>query len=129
MRGATTTATAWRTSARARWRYSSGRTTAGSTPTARRRRRRRSCRSRSRSRRRRPGVDTLPAMDKARVYAIRMATLYPLYVRKAEAKGRTKAEVDQIIFWLTGHTAASLKKALASDIDLKTFYAKAPRFQ
>jgi len=68
-------------------------------------------------------------MKKESVYAINMAKLYPLYVKKAERKGRTKAEVDEIIFWLTGHTAASLKKVLAAEVDLKTFYTKAPRFQ
>ena len=67
-------------------------------------------------------------MDKAKVYAMSLATIYPLYVQKAQRKGRTKAEVDEIICWLTGHKAASLKKALDSGIDLKTFYAKAPRF-
>lgn len=68
-------------------------------------------------------------MKLEKVYAINFASLYPLYVKKAEKKGRTKAEVDQIIFWLTGHKAASLKKVLDAGVDLKTFYAKAPRFQ
>ena len=67
-------------------------------------------------------------MDKARVYAINFASLYPLYIKKAERKGRTKAEVDEILFWLTGHKAASLKKVLAANVDLKTFLTKAPRF-
>ena len=57
------------------------------------------------------------------------ASVYPMYIKKAEAKGRTKAEVDEIICWLTGHTAASLKKALAANLDIETFYGKAPRFQ
>ena len=47
----------------------------------------------------------------------------------ATRKGRTKAEVDAIIIWLTGHTAKSLQKAIDSKIDLETFYAEAPRFQ
>ena len=68
-------------------------------------------------------------MTKEKVYAIVFASLYPLYIRKAESKGRTKAEVDQIIFWLTGHTAKSLQKAIDAKVDLETFYAKAPRFQ
>lgn len=68
-------------------------------------------------------------MDKSRVYAMSFASVYPLYIQKAERKGRTKAEVDEIIFWLTGHKAASLKKALDAKIDLETFYAEAPRFQ
>ena len=62
------------------------------------------------------------------VYAINFASLYPLYVKKAVTKGRTKAEVDQVICWLTGHKAASLKKVLDAEVDLKTFYTKAPRF-
>jgi hypothetical protein len=66
-------------------------------------------------------------MDKSKVYAMSFARIYPLYVQKAKRKGRTKAEVDEIIFWLTGHKAASLKKAIDANIDLETFYAKAPR--
>ena len=52
-----------------------------------------------------------------------------MYVKKAESKGRTKAEVDEIILWLTGHTAKSLKKVIDAGVDLETFYGKAPRFQ
>jgi hypothetical protein len=68
-------------------------------------------------------------MTKPRVYAMSFASVYPLYVQKAERKGRTKAEVDEILFWLTGHQAASLKKVLDARMDLETFFAKAPRFQ
>ena len=66
---------------------------------------------------------------KPRIYGMSFASVYPLYIKKAEAKGRTKAEVDQVICWLTGHTSASLKKALAAKLDLETFYREAPRFQ
>jgi hypothetical protein len=66
---------------------------------------------------------------KPRIYSISFASVYPLYIKKAEAKGRTKAEVDQIICWLTGHTPATLKKALAANLDIETFYREAPRFQ
>ena len=52
-----------------------------------------------------------------------------MYVQKAEGKGRTRAEVDEIIFWLTGHNAKSLKKAIDAKVDLETFFAEAPRFQ
>src|SRR6185312_2067584 len=72
-----------------------------------------------------------PAKSKAskpRIYGVAFASVYPLYIKKAEAKGRTKAEVDKIICWLTGHTAASLKKALAANLDFETFYGKAPAF-
>ena len=68
-------------------------------------------------------------MAKPKVYTMSFARIYPLYLQKAERKGRTKAEVDEIIFWLTGHRAKSLQKALETEIDLETFFAKAPRFQ
>jgi len=70
-----------------------------------------------------------PKMDKSRVYAMSFASIYPLYIQKAKRKGRTKAEVDEIIFWLTGHKSVSLQKAIDAELDLETFYAKAPRFQ
>lgn len=68
-------------------------------------------------------------MDKPRIYTMSFASVYPLYVQKAERKGRTRAEVDQIILWLTGHTAKSLKKAIDAGVDVETFYGEAPRFQ
>jgi hypothetical protein len=68
------------------------------------------------------------ASTKPRVFGMSFASVYPLYIRKAEAKGRTKSEVDKIICWLTGHTAASLKKAIAANVDFETFYREAPRF-
>ena len=55
--------------------------------------------------------------------------MYPYYLRKAEAKGRTKAEVDKVICWLTGHTNTTLKKALVQNVDFETFYREAPGFQ
>jgi hypothetical protein len=64
-----------------------------------------------------------------RIYKMSFASVYPLYVQKAERKGRTKAEVDEIIFWLTGHAAKSLKKAIDAKVDLETFFREAPRFQ
>lgn len=69
------------------------------------------------------------AAGKPAFYAMSFARVYPLYIQKAEKKGRTKAEVDEIIFWLTGHKPASLQKVLDEQVDLETFYAKAPRFQ
>ena len=57
------------------------------------------------------------------------AGVYPMYIQKAEKKGRTKAEVDEIIFWLTGHKAESLQIVIAKKIDLETFFAEAPRWQ
>ena len=68
-----------------------------------------------------------PPPPKPRVYTISFASVYPLYIQKAEKKGRTKAEVDQVIFWLTGHTAKSLQKVIDAKTDLETFFADAPR--
>ena len=68
-------------------------------------------------------------MAKPRIYTWSFASIYPLYVRKTRNKGRTKKEVDEIIFWLTGHKAESLQKAIDAKIDLETFFAEAPRFQ
>ena len=61
-----------------------------------------------------------------RVYAMSVAKVYPLYVQKAERKGRTKAEVDQIILWLTGHTQSSLEDELAKGTTFEDFFARAP---
>lgn len=55
-----------------------------------------------------------PKPKKPRIYGVSFASVYPLYIKKAEAKGRTKAEVDEIICWLTGHTAASLISSTSS---------------
>jgi hypothetical protein len=66
-------------------------------------------------------------MAKHRIFATPFSKVYPLYVQKAERKGRKKAEVDQIICWLTGYTPAGLKKQLDQETDIETFLAKAPR--
>jgi hypothetical protein len=66
-------------------------------------------------------------MAKHRIYSISMASVYPLYVQKAERKERTKAEVDEIIRWLTGHTQKSLEKVVANGTTLEDFYSKAPK--
>lgn len=65
-------------------------------------------------------------MVKHRVYSMSFASVYPLYVSKAEKKGRTKAEVDEIIFWLTGHSPQSLSVVIDQEIDVETFIAQAP---
>ena len=54
------------------------------------------------------------------------SSVYPLYVSKAERKGRTKAEVDEIIFWLTGHSSETLSTVIDQEIDVETFIAQAP---
>jgi hypothetical protein len=65
-------------------------------------------------------------MDKARIYRIVFASVYPLYIRKAEAKGRTKEEVDAIIFWLTGYNKQTLQRQIAEKNDFETFFGQAP---
>ena len=66
-------------------------------------------------------------MAKHRIYTTSFASVYPLYVAKAEKKGRTKAEVDQIISWLTGYDQKELAAQLKKQSDFETFFAKAPR--
>ena len=61
-----------------------------------------------------------------RVFAMKFAKVYPLYVLKAESKGRTKKEVDQIICWLTGYDQAGLQRQIEQGNDLETFFAQAP---
>jgi hypothetical protein len=64
---------------------------------------------------------------KPRVYTISFGSVYPLYVQKAEKKGRTKEEVDEVITWLTGYTRKQLEGVIEKKVDLETFFAKAPR--
>ena len=66
-------------------------------------------------------------MAKHRIYTMSFASVYPLYVAKAERKGRTKAEVDQIISWLTGYAPKELETHLSNKTDFETFFAKAPK--
>ena len=63
-----------------------------------------------------------------KVFAIKWASLYPMYLKKAQAKGRSQEELDQVIRWLTGYTAAGLRKQNAGDADLEAFFAQAPAF-
>jgi len=67
-------------------------------------------------------------MDDQRVFAMKFAKVYPLYVQKAERKGRTQAEVDRIISWLTGYDAEGLGRQIELGVDLTTFFAEAPAF-
>lgn len=64
---------------------------------------------------------------KPRIYTVSFASVYPHYVAKAEKKGRTKAEVDEIIRWLTGYSQAEFERQLARQADLEAFYEAAPR--
>jgi hypothetical protein len=62
-----------------------------------------------------------------RVYAMSFASVYPHYVNKALGKGRTKEEVDEIIFWLTGYDEAGLEKVLEEKTTFRAFYEQAPK--
>jgi len=66
-------------------------------------------------------------MDKARVFSIRIASVYPLYIQKVEKKGRTKADVDAVIFWLTGYNKQTLQQQIDKNSDLETFFDQAPQ--
>lgn len=66
-------------------------------------------------------------MNRHRIYSISMASVYPLYIAKAEKKGRSKQEVDEIIRWLTGHSDATLGEALNKGTNLEDFFNHAPR--
>ncbi|HET6942020.1 MAG TPA: DUF2200 domain-containing protein [Sphingomicrobium sp.] len=62
-----------------------------------------------------------------RVYRMAFASVYPQYIRKVEAKGRTKAELDEVIRWLTGYSQKGLEAEIGQATDFETFFAKAPR--
>jgi hypothetical protein len=62
-----------------------------------------------------------------RIYGLSMASVYPLYIAKAEKKGRSKAEVDTVICWLTGHSKKTLDKELVRKTNLEDFFTKAPK--
>ena len=68
-------------------------------------------------------------MTEHRIYKTSFASVYPHYVVKAERKGRTKAEVDEIIFWLTGFNQEELGRQIAEQSDFQTFFAQAPKLQ
>lgn len=66
-------------------------------------------------------------MAEHRIYKMSFASVYPLYIQKAERKKRTKEEVDKIILWLTGYNQAGLKKQIKSNADFEHFFAQAPK--
>lgn len=66
-------------------------------------------------------------MNNHRIYAMSFARVYPEYVKKAEKKGRTKAEVDAIIGWLTGYSQTELEAVLENGTDFETFFQQAPQ--
>lgn len=67
-------------------------------------------------------------MSTHRIFSLSFASVYPAYVHKAERKGRTQAEVDHVICWLTGYSKEALKEQLSSGCDVATFFAQAPAF-
>ncbi len=67
------------------------------------------------------------ALTKHRLYTTSFASVYPHYVAKAERKGRTKAEVDEVILWLTGFSQEDLEFHIAKRSDVETFFAEAPK--
>lgn len=66
-------------------------------------------------------------MKQHRIYTMNFASVYPLYIAKAEKKGRTKAEVDEIICWLTGYDQKGLEEQIEKRVDFETFFAEAPK--
>ncbi len=65
-------------------------------------------------------------MQKHKIFAMEFAKVYPMYVQKAERKNRTKAEVDQIICWLTGYDQSGLQQQIDQGLDFEAFFAQAP---
>lgn len=66
-------------------------------------------------------------MTKHRIYTTSFASVYPLYIAKADRKARTKKEVDEIIFWLTGYDSQSLSSQIKREVDFETFFIEAPK--
>lgn len=66
-------------------------------------------------------------MAKHRIYTTSVASVYPHYITKAEKKGRTKEEVDEVIRWLTGYSQQALDSLLENNTDFETFFAEAPK--
>ena len=66
-------------------------------------------------------------MDYARVFAYSFASIYKLYIQKVEKKGRTQADLDTVLFWLTGYNKKTLQQQIDKNNDLETFFAQAPQ--
>ena len=65
-------------------------------------------------------------MEKPKIYTMAFAKVYPLYIAKVEKKKRSKEEVDEVIFWLTGYDKDSLQKQVDDEVDFETFFSQAP---
>jgi hypothetical protein len=70
----------------------------------------------------------LSSPKQPRIFTISFASVYPLYITKVEKKGRTKDEVDLVIFWLTGYNMKSLQKVIDDNTNFRDFFAQAPNF-
>jgi len=66
-------------------------------------------------------------MDNSRIYKMIFASVYPLYINKIEKKGRTKEELDEVIYWLTGYNRVTLQRQIDNKIDFETFFGHAPQ--
>lgn len=66
-------------------------------------------------------------MQSLKIFKTAFSDIYPMYIAKAEKKNRTKAEVDEIIFWLTGYNEPSFQKQLDAQVDMETFFLQAPQ--
>jgi hypothetical protein len=73
-------------------------------------------------------IERILDMSKPKIFTMTFSSVYPLYIKKAEKKNRTKSEVDEIIFWLTGYNQAGLQRQLDKQVDIETFFAEAPKF-
>ena len=67
-------------------------------------------------------------MRPEKVFKIKFSSLYPLYIKKAESKNRSKEEVDRVICWLTGYSAEGMRQQIDGEVDLEAFFAQAPAF-
>ena len=67
-------------------------------------------------------------MSEHRIFSMKFSKVYPLYVQKAERKGRTRDEVDRVICWLTGYSESQLQQQLVRECDFKAFFGEAPLF-
>jgi hypothetical protein len=66
-------------------------------------------------------------MKEQKIFTMPFAVVYPLYIKKAEKKGRTKTEVDEVICWLTGYNQQELQQQIARNNDFETFFSQAPQ--
>lgn len=72
-------------------------------------------------------IKMIKYMDNSRIFRTSFSSVYPFYIQKAEKKGRTKTEVDEIIFWLTGYNEQTLQQHIVNESDFETFFTQAPQ--